>query len=79
MDVKKDVVEPIATGIAVLALVAVLQWILDAVGFAPFASIAVHVSVQGVIGLTASLWVVGKLVNKIPSFVENLLKNIFIS
>jgi len=79
MDVKKDVVEPIATGIAVLALVAILQWTLNAVGFAPFAAIAIHMSVQGIIGLTASLWVVGKLVNKIPSFVENLLKNIFIS
>lgn len=76
MDIKKDVIEPIAAGITVLALLAILQWILTLFGLAPFNAIAIVWTVPGFVGLVVVLWVVGKLLNRIRSFVEGLLKSL---
>jgi len=76
MDLKKNLVKPIAIGIAVLVPVLILQWLLGAVGFAPFGALAVNSSIQGILGLIATLWGVGYAVPKIPQFVDNVLKNL---
>ncbi|MEM2922477.1 MAG: hypothetical protein QXF26_09210 [Candidatus Bathyarchaeia archaeon] len=76
MDLKKDLVKPIATGVAVLLLAFIIAWIFGAIGLPPFHAIAVNVTAPGIVGLLAVCWGVGYAVPRIPQFVDNVLKNL---
>jgi len=75
MEVKKDVVEPIVNGTIATAILMVLDWILTLLGFAPFTAFVVNLaSGPGILGLIASMWVLGYSIPEILKAVEDLLK-----
>jgi len=77
MELKKDVVEPIAIGTIATAILMVLDWLLGALGFTPFtAFIANLASLPGILGLLASTWILGYSIPKIPKLVQDVLKAI---
>ena len=55
MDLVEEVVEPIATGAAVLGVAAIANLMLGTFGYAPFSLIAANLEAQGFIGLVATL------------------------
>ena len=71
-DLMQEVVKPIATGIATIATIFVLSWLLGLAGFT-FLLINVVLTFPGILGFLAASWVIGKIVPKIPKFVEDLL------
>jgi len=75
MEVKKDVVEPIVNGTIATAILMILDWILGALGFDPFTSFITNlVSLPGILGLIASMWILGYSIPKVPKWVTDLLQ-----
>jgi hypothetical protein len=71
-DLMEEVAKPIAIGIVIIGTVLVVNQLLGFVGLA-FLFINVVLTFPGILGIGATSWVIGKVVPKIPKFVEDLL------
>jgi len=79
MDLVKEVAEPIGIGIVVAVAALVINIVLGALGFAPLATVgfnSFNVTPQGIVGLVAAFWGVGKAAQWAPEWVRNALKTV---
>ena len=76
MDLVKEVAEPIGIGVVVAVAALVINTVLGALGFAPLAAIGFNITPQGIVGLVAAFWGIGKAAQWAPGWVRNALKTV---
>ena len=72
-DLMQEVANPIATGAIIMITAFAVSWLLGLVGFVPLLIVDMVLTLPGIPGFLAVSWVIGKIVPKIPKFVEDLL------